>query len=266
MSSSVLGFVLATIFLAIYNNPRMMFIFLTVIGSIGTATMLFLSEPPGTRDPISFQFLIETIGLFREPRMLLIAGKALYFGARGGLIWGALPARFPPKLIGYTSICFGVAEVIGGLTFGKVSDRIGRKPVLFLGYLVESGALAVAGFARPEKTWACYLTMILFGFSDSILNVVVNAVLPVLQPQRTQAAFGCASTQLCFLSSLLLTNDICSQTFSRLCCLFCNVIRWTVHPIRRNAARAHHLAGVWSHLLLCARSIRDASRSKAESK
>lgn len=201
MASSILGFVLATIFLAIYNKPRIMFIFLAAVGGIGTATMLFLREPVGARNPVSFQFLLETISLFKEPPMLLKGGIIFFLGARGGLIWGAMPARWNSKLIGYTNICFGVAEVIGGITFGKLSDRIGRKPVLFLAYIIESGALALSGFATEDRVWACYASLVLFGLSDSIMNVVVNSVLPTLQPKKTQAAFGCTD-----IGSLL---DLC---------------------------------------------------------
>lgn len=197
MASSILGFVLATIFLAIYNKPRIMFIFLAAVGGIGTATMLFLREPAGARTPVSFAFLLETVSLFQEPPMLLMGGIILYLGARGGLVWGAMPSRWPSKLIGYANICFGVAEVIGGITFGKLSDRIGRKPVLFLAYVVESCALALSGFATSDRVWACYISLVLFGFSDSMMNVVVNSVLPTLQPKKTQAAFGCTCTHVC---------------------------------------------------------------------
>jgi hypothetical protein len=104
MISNILGFVLATVFLAaIYNKPRMMFVFLTGVGALGTASMLLLHEPASARNSVSFQFLLETVALFRRPPMLLIACLILYLGARGGLVWGALPTRFPPKLIGYTT-------------------------------------------------------------------------------------------------------------------------------------------------------------------
>ena len=133
------GFAIATVFLDVYNHPRVLFGVLAVIGCIGGASMLFLSycsqlcaryliyrlfthsEPPGVkREPLSLKSTAETVKLFAEATMLLISPLSMYLGLRGGLIWGSLPLRFPPNMIGPPNIGFGAAEVIGGYAFGRV--------------------------------------------------------------------------------------------------------------------------------------------------
>ena len=78
------------------------------------------------------------------------------------------------------------------LTCRKLSDVIGRRPVVFMAFVVESLAIGMSGWANSEHLWAIFIVMFLFGLADSMFNTQLNSILPVLQPERTQAAFGCA--------------------------------------------------------------------------
>jgi MFS family permease len=59
-------------------------------------------------------------------------------GKFGGILAGKdksldLPARFEPRLIAFLLLTVGVAEIVGGVSFGRLGDRFGMSVVMVAG-------------------------------------------------------------------------------------------------------------------------------------
>jgi MFS family permease len=78
--------------------------------------------------------------------------------------------------IGYVMACFGAADALGSVISGKLSDRVGRIPLIYFGALLQYIVIFVlALYVPPQNEFGSLIMMaILWGFSDGIWNTLLN--------------------------------------------------------------------------------------------
>ena len=106
-----------------------------------------------------------------------------------------LPSYFQPRVIGLSGICVGAGEVFGGLTMGKLGDRIGRSWVIVIGMFLHVAALFLVefnflgGYIEPNLYLALGCSVLL-GLGDSSVNTSIYAILGDLYKDNSMAAFA----------------------------------------------------------------------------
>ena len=68
---------------------------------------------------------------------------------------------------------FTLASITTRFTAGKVSDRLGRVPVLKVSMVLI--ALAMILFANTDRPWMLYIASVVFGFGNGIFSPAINA-------------------------------------------------------------------------------------------
>jgi hypothetical protein len=101
---------------------------------------------------------------------------------------------------------FGASCAAGGFAWGRLSDVLPRKVILFISFLLGSVGLGLASVASSQRSYLFFITMIIFGFGDAALQVQTSAILGSFHPQNSQAAFGCKLDQ----TRVGLANEDCS--------------------------------------------------------
>jgi MFS family permease len=111
---------------------------------------------------------------------------------------GEFPRLLPKEEIGLVLLFAGVSEVIGGLTFGRLSNRFGKSLILLLGSF--SFALALIFITSTQRkihvnptwhsvSWTAYAASTCVGITDSAFNVMVWSTLGDLYPHNAVNAF-----------------------------------------------------------------------------
>lgn len=84
---------------------------------------------------------------------------------------------------------FNLVETCLGLTAGRLSDRVGRQPLLIAGYLVF--ALVYLGFAVIQQAKAIWVLFALYGLYSTLTRGVQKAfVADLVHPERRGAEIG----------------------------------------------------------------------------
>lgn len=98
------------------------------------------------------------------------------------------PFRLSPSSIGLLTGIFSLVQLVSAPIFGKISDRIGRKPVLLisifgtaLGYLVTGAASAV---------WMLFAGRIIDGISGGNVATAQACIADVTPPNERSKAMG----------------------------------------------------------------------------
>ena len=86
-------------------------------------------------------------------------------------------------------VLFNISYTLFSLPAGILSDRLGRKRVIFLGWLVY--ALVYLGFAVATSTWQIWLLFACYGIYYGIVEGVVRAFVADLVPEEKRGtAYG----------------------------------------------------------------------------
>jgi len=83
-------------------------------------------------------------------------------------------------------LIFTTIAAIFSLPFGKLADRIGRKPVLILAYIFWG--LVCLGFIYMRSYWAIILTFVLYGLHKGALDPVQKTLVSELSPEEYRAS------------------------------------------------------------------------------
>jgi len=95
--------------------------------------------------------------------------------------------RFEWLLVAYS--LYNAVYALASLPLGKLSDRIGRKPVLIVGWLVY--ALVYLGFAAARSTLAPWLLLAIYGLYQAMTDGISKAlVTDVVPDQQRGGAIG----------------------------------------------------------------------------
>jgi MFS family permease len=101
----------------------------------------------------------------------------MVYAARSGFTKGFVPVLY---------LIFTAAAALFSLPFGKLSDRIGRKPVLFLAYLFWAGVSAGILFGRSPIV--IVLVFILYGIHKAALEPVQRTLVTEICPPQFRAS------------------------------------------------------------------------------
>ena len=130
----------------------------------------------------------------REPALSACCQAGLVNNLNDGLAWGLLPLLFargglPVGQIGLLAALYPAVWGLGQLVTGPLSDRLGRKPLITAGMLLQALALAATAVAGSLTPWAA--AAILLGVGTAMVYpALLAAIGDVAHPSWRAGAVG----------------------------------------------------------------------------
>jgi MFS family permease len=131
---------------------------------------------------------------FREPALSACSQAGLVNNAGDGLAWGLLPLLFirgglPVGQVGVLAALYPAVWGLGQLITGPLSDRLGRKPLITGGMLLQAVALAGTAVVDSFRPWAA--AAILLGAGTAMVYpTLLAAIGDVAHPSWRASAVG----------------------------------------------------------------------------
>jgi MFS family permease len=145
------------------------------------------SERPSTRE-------IVVLTSLREPALSACSQAGLVNNLNDGLAWGLLPLLFvrgglPIGQVALLAALYPAVWGVGQLLTGPLSDRLGRKPLISAGMLLQAVALAGTALAGSFLPWAA--SAILLGVGTAMVYpTLLAAISDVAHPSWRASAVG----------------------------------------------------------------------------
>jgi MFS family permease len=153
------------------------------------------NQPPGAARPDQLstgQVVVATS--WREPALSACSQAGLVNNLNDGLAWGLLPLLFfrgglSVGQVGLLAAMYPAVWGLGQLLTGPLSDRLGRKPLITGGMLVQALALAGTALAGGFVPWAA--SAILLGVGTAMVYpTLLAAISDVAHPSWRATAVG----------------------------------------------------------------------------
>ncbi|MGH9164450.1 MAG: MFS transporter [Acidimicrobiales bacterium] len=131
---------------------------------------------------------------WRDPSLSAVSQAGLVNNAVDGLAWGILPLLFAAngqsvEAIGVLAALYPGVWCVAQLFTGAWSDRVGRKPLIVAGMVLQGAALALVAAATGFAAWA--LGAILIGLGTALVYpTLIAAVGDVAHPSWRATALG----------------------------------------------------------------------------
>lgn len=131
---------------------------------------------------------------WRDPTLSAVSQAGLVNNAVDGLAWGILPLLFAAngqsvQAIGVLAALYPGVWCVGQLFTGAWSDRLGRKPLIVSGMVLQGGALALVAGTTGFAYWA--LAAVLIGVGTALVYpTLIAAVGDVAHPSWRATAVG----------------------------------------------------------------------------
>jgi len=144
-------------------------------------------ERPSTRE-----VLVRTS--LREPALSACSQAGLVNNLNDGLAWGLLPLLFvrgglPVGQVGLLAALYPAVWGLGQLLTGPLSDRLGRKPLITGGMLLQAVALAGTALAGSFALWAGCAILLGIG-TAMVYPTLLAAISDVAHPSWRASAVG----------------------------------------------------------------------------
>ena len=149
-------------------------------------------EPAGGERLSTREILVHTS--LREPALSACSQAGLVNNLNDGLAWGLLPLLFvrgglPIGQVGLLAALYPAVWGLGQLLTGPLSDRLGRKPLITGGMLLQALALAGTAMASSFLPWAA--SAILLGVGTAMVYpTLLAAIGDVAHPSWRATAVG----------------------------------------------------------------------------
>ncbi|MGD1809678.1 MFS transporter [Dapis sp. BLCC M126] len=189
----VVGPLLGFLFLQQYaNNYRGVFAIAFFPALLGVLLLLVLVKEPkiaARKANSQPQFTLEGLSPAYSRYLIAIGIFSLGNSSDAFLLLRAQDLGFNGMQLLLLYTVFNIIETCLGLTAGKFSDRVGRRPLLVTGYLVF--ALVYLGFATARSAEIVWVLFTLYGLYSSLTRGVQKAfVADLVHPQRRGAEVG----------------------------------------------------------------------------
>jgi MFS family permease len=153
-----------------------MFYVSAVFGLLSVAVLFHMKESLEEKQPFRWSLLKITRADVFDPLAMPAAYLMLFAYASYGVMLTLVPdlcdrAGITNKGIFFTY--FTLASIVTRMTSGKVSDRMGREPVLMVSVLIMGISMLVFGIADSPNM--VYLGSILFGLGNGIFSPSISA-------------------------------------------------------------------------------------------
>jgi MFS family permease len=130
----------------------------------------------------------------REPALSACSQAGLVNNLNDGLAWGLLPLLFgrgglPVGQIGLLAALYPAVWGLGQLLTGPLSDRLGRKPLITGGMLIQAVALAGTAVAGSFAPWAACAILLGIG-TAMVYPTLLAAIGDVAHPGWRASAVG----------------------------------------------------------------------------
>jgi MFS family permease len=144
-------------------------------------------ERPSTREILVYTSL-------REPALSACSQAGLVNNLNDGLAWGLLPLLFvrgglPVAQVGLLAALYPAVWGLGQLLTGPLSDRLGRKPLIAWGMLLQAAALAGIALAGGFLPWAAGAILLGAG-TAMVYPTLLAAISDVAHPSWRASAVG----------------------------------------------------------------------------
>ena len=131
---------------------------------------------------------------WQDPSLSAVSQAGLVNNAVDGLAWGILPLLFASEglsvaRIGVLAAVYPAAWCVGQLFTGAWSDRVGRKPLIVAGMLLQGAALAVMAVADRFALWVVGAGLVGVG-TALVYPTLIAAVGDVAHPRWRATAVG----------------------------------------------------------------------------
>lgn len=144
--------------------------------------------------------------LWFEPKMGLLVFLFLYSGMSQAYIFGEVPLLVDETECKsscqahkfYLMACFGAIDAVCSISFGKVSDTIGRLPIVAICSIAHFGAYGFVYFLAPslengtiqipEEWYYYFLAGLMFGIGDAGFNTQMYAITQAIFSDQKEAA------------------------------------------------------------------------------
>jgi MFS transporter, DHA1 family, tetracycline resistance protein len=129
-----------------------------------------------------------------DPRALIVLLSVIFLNMAGfGLVIPLLPFfgqafDAPAWQITLMFSAFSVGQFLGEPFWGKLSDRIGRRPVLIL--TTAGGALAYVALALAPGIWAALAVRLVSGFLSGNISTLQGYLADITPPQQRAGRMG----------------------------------------------------------------------------
>jgi MFS family permease len=131
---------------------------------------------------------------WRDPTLSAVSQAGLVNNAVDGLAWGILPLLFAAngqsvQAIGVLAALYPGVWCVGQLFTGAWSDRVGRKPLIVAGMVLQGAALALVAASTGFAPWAVGAVLIGVG-TALVYPTLIAAVGDVAHPAWRATAVG----------------------------------------------------------------------------
>ncbi|XP_059148852.1 protein unc-93 homolog A-like [Physella acuta] len=147
---------------------------------------------------LSPKLLISTFRhLFSSPLQALLVPLTVYSGLEQAFFWGDFTQAYISCTLGiwnlgYVMICYGVADALCSILFGRLVVYIGHIP-FFIFVFINHGALQIAFLLwRPQENQQVifYVCAALWGMGDAVMQTQLNALYGNLFSDKAEAGFA----------------------------------------------------------------------------
>lgn len=195
----VIGFVLLSYFAANAQNPtakeyQQVFLYASIPVVLGLFVIVFFvkekaenvsAEAQASKIKLSLKEFDANFKRF----LFVVAIFTLSNSTDAFLLLRAENAGVAPAVLPLLWMGLHLSKVVSSLIFGDLSDRIGRRTLIFSGWILY--AFVYAGFAFVESAWQVWALFLIYGIYFGLTEGVEKALVADLVPKEKRGtAFG----------------------------------------------------------------------------